>query len=363
MKHSAASTIVAVATNRIMRATPGDGGLDFKSAPRPPGEPFGDSVSAALALGKSSGAVWVLGEEIFAQRVTLNPAQIAGLTSGQLERALAFEVEPFSGIPMVEGAIGFRDEGGGAFAVVEMPRSGRDAVLKAVAAAGGKLAGIAHATDVPATDEAARAWLETCISQLDAGALPTITPPAAAPSPHRFLYTGMALAAAAFGIVFLLTGWYSLQRKNLETLNTAFGTATRDLTSVNRRIEELGKEQAALEQGNNTRDGVVVRRGSILALLKALATHRSDEVVVREIKSEGPSGLVLSGLALEAGAVDELGIILTQSLRGVGWSVQPRHKTGTNRLPNGGPWEFSLIVSHWEDTRTDELLQAPPLSE
>lgn len=363
MKRLSASTIILVMANRVLRAESVDGVLEFKSAPRPPGEALAGAVSTGLALGKTSGAVWVLSEEIFSQSVSLNPAQITGLTSGQLGRALAFEVEPFSGIPMVEGAIGFRDDGGGAFDVVEIPSSSRDAIVKAVAAAGGKLAGIGHAADVPATDDVARAWLENCVSRVVAGELPLITPPAPAPSPNRFLYAGVALASVALGLVILLTGWYSQRRKDLETLNAAFGNATRDLTAINKRIDELGKEQATLEQGKNTRDGVVVRRGAILALLKAVAALRSDEVVVREIKSEGPSSLLLSGLALEAGAVDEMGIVLTNSLRGVGWSVLPRQKTGTNRLPNGGPWEFSLIVSHWEDTRTEELLQVRQPSE
>ena len=363
MKRPSASIIVVVTGTRVMWARADGSGLDFKSALRPPGDSFAGAVSAALALGKTTGAVWVLADDIFAQRVSLNPAQIIGLTSGQLERALAFEVEPFSGIPMAEGAIGFRDEGGGAFAVVEMPRSGRDAIIKAVAGAGGKLAGIAHVVDIPTADEAVRSWLEMCATRLDSGELPVIAPPAPEPSPKRFFYAGAALAALAVGLVFVLASYYSQRRKDLGTLNAAFGTATNDLTAINRRIEELGKEQATLEQGKNERDRLVVRRGAILALMKSLATHRSDEIVVREIKSEGPSGLLLSGLALEAGAVDELGIVLTQSLRGVGWSVQPRQKTGTNRLPNGGPWEFSLIVTHWQDARTDELLQARQPSE
>ena len=363
MKRPSASIILVVSASRVMRATADGGGLDFKSAPRPPGDSFVGAVSAALALGKTTGAVWVLADDIFAQRVSLNPAQIIGLTSGQLERALAFEVEPFSGIPMAEGAIGFRDEGGGAFAVVEMPRSGRDAIIKAVAGAGGKLAGIAHVVYIPTADEAVRPWLEMCATWLESGELPVIAPPAPEPSATRFFYAGAALAALAVGLVFVIAGYYSQRRKDLGTLNAAFGTATNDLTAINRRIEELGKEQATLEQGKTERDRLVVRRGAILALLQALATHRSDEIVVREIKSEGPSGLLLSGLALEADAVDELGIVLTQSLRGVGWSVQPRHKTGTNRLPNGGPWEFSLIVTHWQDARTDELLRARQPSE
>ena len=363
MKRPSASILVVVAANRVIRAEPQDSGLDFKSIPRPPGDSFAGAVSSALALAKNPGSVWVLGDDIFSQRVSLNPAQIAGLTSNQLGRALAFEIEPFSGIPMAEGAIGFRDEGGGAFAVVETTSSTRDAILKAVAAAGGKLTGISHAPDFPEADDAVRLWLENRMSRMDAGELPVITPPATAPSPNRFLYGGVALAAVSLGIIFLLSGWYARRHKDLEARNAEFGAASRDLTAISRRTEDLGKERATLEQEQTTRDGVVVRRGAILSLLKALATHRSDEVVVREIKSEGPSSLLLSGIALEAGAVDELGIVLTQSLRGVGWSVQPRQKTGTNRLPNGGPWEFSLIATHWEDTRTEELLQARQQSE
>ena len=363
MKRPSQSTIVVITASRVIRVEPAAGELNFKSTPRPPGESFTRAVATALALGKTTASVWVLSEEIFTQRVTLNSAQIAGLSSSQLERALAFEIEPFSGIPMAEGVVGFRDEAGGAFSVVEMPRSERDAVLATVERAGGKLAGIAHAAEIPAEDGATRTWLDNWLSQLDAGQLPFITPPAAAPSANRFLYTGVALTAAALGLVLLLTGLSSERRKKLETLNAAFTSAASDLSASTRRSQELGSEQATLVQAEANRERVVTRRGAILALLKAVATHRSDEVVVREIKAEGASGLLLSGFALEASAVDELGIVLTQGLRGVGWNVQPRHKTGTNRLPNGGPWEFSLVVSHWEDTRTEELLQPRQFSE
>ena len=358
MKTASASSFILITAHRVIRAEPLGGGMNFKSIPRPPGESLAASVSAALALAPPASAIWVLADEIFAQRVTLNLTQIAGLTPGQLERALAFEVEPFSGIPMAEGAIGFHDEGGGSFAVVEMPRTSRDGVIKAVLAVGGKLAGITHAAAVPTADDAAQTWLEKQLARLGAGELPVITAPAPAPSANRFLYAGVALAAVALGLVFLLSGWYSLRRKQLESQNAAFGTATPDLAAIKRQNEELVKLQAALELGASERDRVTVRRGAILALLRALAIHRSDSVVVLEIKAEGPSGILLSGQALEAEAVDELSIILTQSLRGVGWSVQPRHKTGMHQLSNGGPWEFSLIVTHWEDTRTAELLQA-----
>ena len=69
---------------------------------------------------------------------------------------------------------------------------------------------------------------------------------------------------------------------------------------------------------------------------------------MRGIQSEGPSTLIVSGLSLEAGAVDEMSIVLSQNLRAAGWTAQPRQKTGKRDLSSGGPWEFSLALTHDE---------------
>lgn len=363
MKHSSSSIVVIITANRIMRAERSGGGLDLKSAARGPGDSFTRAVGAGLALGKTAGSVWVLAEEVFAQRVSLNPAQIAGLPSHQLEQALAFEVEPFSGIPMAEGVIGFYSETAGNFAVVEMPRPELDAVLSTVAAAGGKLAGVAHAAAVPDADEAVRGWLENWFSQLDAGQVPVITAPAAAPSPRRFFYAGVVLTAVALAAVLLPLGWYAKQRKELGAISAAHASAARDFTAVTQRTQQLESEQAAIAQSETQRENLVTRRGAVVALLKAVATHRTEQIVIRDISAQATSGLLIGGHALEAGAVDELCIVLTQSLRDVGWSAQLDHKTATNRLANGGPWEFSLTVSHRDDIATGATVQAQPSNE
>lgn len=363
MKHSSASAVVVVTANRILRAELASGGIELKSAARGPGDSFARAVAAGLALGKTAGSVWVLGEEVFTQRVTLNPAQIAGLSASQLEQALAFEVEPFSGIPMAEGVVGFYSESAGNFAVVELPRSEVDTLLTTVATAGGKLAGVAHAAAVPDTDEAARGWLKNWLAQLDAGQIPIITPPAAAPSPRRFLYTGVALTAVALAAVLLPMGWYAKQRKELNTRNAALASAGRDFTSVTQRTQQLVSEQAVITRSETQRENLVARRGAVLALLKAVATHRSEHMVIREISAGAPSGLLVIGYSLEASTVDELCITLTERLRDIGWGVQLEHKTGTNRLANGGPWEFSLIVNHRDDAPLGTTVQAQPSNE
>ena len=48
----------------------------------------------------------------FRQRVNLPAAQVAGLAETELAAALAFECEPFSGIPRSEGEMAWRRLGG-----------------------------------------------------------------------------------------------------------------------------------------------------------------------------------------------------------------------------------------------------------
>ena len=289
----------------------------------------------------------MLCEEVFAQRVALSPAQVAGLTPEQLGRALSFEVEPFSGTPVADSVTGFHRTGEGAFDVIELPRLDRDALLRAAAEAGGTLAGIAHPSTVP-DEEALPEWLAGMLARLESGALPLIAPPAPAPSPHRFLITGVALEAAALLLLLTLGVWNAVQRKALDHRSAELNAASRELDAATREIGTLKTELGVLDNEQAQRERVTARRGALLALLNGLSASRDPDVVVRGIQAEGPSSLVVSGLSLEAGAVDEMSIVLTQSLRAAGWTALPRSKTGKRTLASGGPWEFSLTVTHDE---------------
>ena len=205
-----------------------DGGLRaWKVASRPTGASAAEAVRAALALGgKAQNTAWVLSEELWTQKVPLSSAQVAGLSPEQLGRALSFEVEPFSGIPAGESIIGFHNTGDGSFDVVEMSRIDRDAIQRAVESTGAKLAGITHPGHAPQDEETLRTWLLDLLPRLQAGSLPLITPPAPAPSPNRFLITGIALGAAALLILFGSAGWTAMQRKDLERRNSELAAAS-----------------------------------------------------------------------------------------------------------------------------------------
>jgi hypothetical protein len=342
-----ASTFLILTANRIVRVEEGGARRDMA---RPAGT-TADAVRAALASGGKPGVVWVLSDQVFTQRITLSPAQVAGLTPEQLGRALAFEIEPFSGIPVADGAVGFREEANGAFAVIQMPRAELDAISRGITGAGGRLGGIFSASGVPEDQEALLAW----VAGFSPEAQPGIAPPVPAPSPNRFLFAGIAFEAAAIVLLLLGLGWTTLQRRSLERRNAELAAAARELAGANRQNETLRQELAALAKDETLRERVRARRGALLAVLQSLASTRSDEVVVCALAAEGPSSLVVSGLALEAGAVDELSIVLGESLRGSGWSAQPRHKNGLRNLPSGGPWEFSLALTHEEAARAQAV--------
>jgi hypothetical protein len=346
----AAATFLLITPNRVARAD-FDGPLRASnSAPRPAGTSAAEAVRIALTLAVKAAAreTWVLSTDTWTQEVKLNAAQIAGLTPEQLGRALAFEAEPFSGIPVSDSATGFREEGG-RFNVVQMPRAELDGIARAISGAGGRLSGVAHPGIAPEDDDALLEWWG--LQPARVASAPVIAPPASEPSRNRFLIAGLAFEAAAIALLFLLAGWNAVQRRICEGRNAEFAAVTQELDAANKRNDTLRKELAIFEKQEEQREQVDARRGAVLALLNTLASSRLEDVVVRGLTAEGPSSVVVSGLSLEAGAVDELSIVLTQQLRAAGWTAQPRSKTGKKNMANGGPWEFALVLTHEEAAR------------
>ncbi|MDB6138495.1 MAG: hypothetical protein JWO94_1567, partial [Verrucomicrobiaceae bacterium] len=224
MKPPTRTTLILVTAARIARADFDGGPAACKAAARPAGSSFTEAVRAALALptpagGGGAGTAWVLGEDVFEHNVQLGAAQVAGLSAADLARALSFEVEPFSGIPVAAAITGYHRGTDGVFDVIEVSRTDLDLVQRAVRGAGGRLAGIAYTGAAPADEEALAAWLAAWLPRLLGGALPLIRPPVAPPSKNRFLYAGLAMEAGVLLLLFAMAGWTALQRNALETRN------------------------------------------------------------------------------------------------------------------------------------------------
>ncbi len=315
-------------------------------AARPAGTDFPGAVRLAASLGGKVATTWVVVDDLFTQRLTLGPAQVAGLTPDQLTRALSFEAEPFSGLPVTESATGYRGEGGGVFTVVQMRAADRAGAVQAVAAAGGGLAGIAPAGTPPEDEAALARWFAGLAPDLPTTA--HVPPPGRSRTRRSAAAVGVGLAVAAglvLGACFL---WNGVRIFAAERQFAEVNEARRLLQAERARLTQLQAEEKALLEAAGRRTALAERRRALAAVLRQLSAAASEDTVVRQIQAEGTSRLVVSGVSMEAGAVDELSIVLSQRLQPHGWTATPRQKKGRRTLPSGGPWDFSLELRHRE---------------
>jgi hypothetical protein len=106
-----------------------------------------------------------------------------------------------------------------------------------------------------------------------------------------------------------------------------------------------------------------LRRRALPSLLRALAQARPRDVVIQELRDEGRWSLLVSGIGMSAGVVDELTLGLTRQLRGTGWTVHPMQKVALGVFDNAGPWRFTLQVAMADSLMTAErAVRAVPVA-
>lgn len=339
-------TVLGVFARRILRADLVGGEWNIRTGTRAAGASAVEAFQAAMDLTSGDGGkVWLISDEWFSQTLTLNPAQISGLNDEQLTRALCFEAEPFSGVPMISASLGHHKSGHDSFEVVVLPRDVRDRLIRL---AGAGFAGIAHSDAPPAADGETEPWFRKIVRDLEDGNLARIGPPKPQPSPHRFRRVAVLLEIAALFLLGSAWWWIHAETRELKKIHDEYSAVARDLNSTRRQIQSRTAELASLQKDREVMDYANRRRLSLPLLLQALTVQKHDEIVVRRIQTNGPSTSEIHGVALTSDAVDELGIVLKESLRGAGWNVSPGHKKALKRLANGGPWEFSLSCIHEE---------------
>lgn len=339
-------TVLGVFTRLVLRADLTGGEWTIRSAARATGTSANEAFAAALGLGVGLGArVWMVSDEWFSQTINLNPAQIAGLNEDQLTRALAFEAEPYSGIPLTSAALGFLRTGEGTFDVVAMPTETRD---RLVVLAGEGFAGIAFASAPPDEDDGREAWLRNRVRALEEKEVATVGAQKPAPSPGRFRRAAVWMEFAALLVLAIV--WWSIrsETRTLRAVHDEISAAAREHTGIRQQVQSGALDVEKLQEELKTASDTNARRLAVPLLLQGLAAQAMDEVVVRRIVSKGPSSSEITGVSLTSDAVDELGIAMKESLRAAGWMVYPGYKKAMKRLPNGGPWEFSISVVHAE---------------
>lgn len=103
-----ANTILFLTPDRIVRADlDGEQVSAFWSDSRPPVEDLAMLVESALRLGgKRRRRVWILATELWSQVVPILADATRGISRNELQRVLAFEAEPLSGLSAFEATLG-----------------------------------------------------------------------------------------------------------------------------------------------------------------------------------------------------------------------------------------------------------------
>lgn len=419
---SAAASIVLITGSRVCRIDAGGG---LWSGARPSGQALAESVVAALALGDGGAGrqVVVLTTEVWTQTLSLPRGQVSGLSKQQVEQALVFEAEPYSGLPALESVLGAVDSGArdnnASFWVVQTTRTERDAIQQAVKSCGHKFLGLGHPGGMPVplgSLAAGHAWcrveawdgawlLLSCddgrhgqvkvlpavptsrdllghgagaIERLHArssspvfepGALnladestlrtwgtqatevllrrpeavPLIAPAVPPRSAAGPVLVGSVLGAAVLFYVIGQMVMLNVQKNRAEALLAESARVTPLIESTKKAATGLKTEKAALEKTEKVLETVERQRELLPLFLGKLAELTSEDLVVRSIKPER-GGMLLGGVALEAAAVDELGLLLKAALHPVRYVAQPVEKKARHTFGSRGPWDFTLGV-------------------
>jgi hypothetical protein len=155
MARRSAMTILLITAERIMRADLSGGrvtGLWQQARPAIDDIPL--LVDTALRLGgRRRRRVWVLTTDLWTQVVPIQVAVTRGTSTGELARALAFEVEPLSGMSAFESTLAYKPLQSDGFHqyywVLQIPSWQLTQIEETVRQYGGTFGGMAHPGGLP----------------------------------------------------------------------------------------------------------------------------------------------------------------------------------------------------------------------
>lgn len=265
----------------------------------------------------------------FRQRVNLPAAQVSGLSDAELASALAFEVEPFSGIPHAESRIAWKrvnaaDAARAVFDVVQIRT--RD-LVEEVAKAKKAKRNVLAVTAPP--ESAAGETVED---------LPWVPVKAGGGISLKLPLLG-ALAAL---LALLAMGWHGMslrtERRRLEAevavqlrLQGEKNALESQLSALRRQIDGLRERRMEAERAQQNAE---VLRSAWRVLLEAVPRACRDESVLKSVKATGAYSAQLTGLSLSTEAATRTFVRLSEELKPPksGWRLSP----GAVNSPAGG---------------------------
>lgn len=217
---------------------------------------------------------------VYRQRVTMAALQVDGLSQVEIARALAYEVEPFSGI--------LGDEADVSFEVV----ASHDSQVRIF--------------DVTVKRKTQSAKGIDCKKALRAAA---------------FVWVVLFVAIAADFLV--LSG----QIKSLSASVEARRPIDARLRTINSKISENNLQASRLEANckaaENARSSVAAKRAAYCALMEEVASGCAGQMVVKAFNSDGPFSVEMQGSSTSVESCTQALLDLTRAAARASWLVSP----------------------------------------
>lgn len=203
-------------------------------------------------------------------------------------------------------------------------------------------------------DESLQAWLTTAVRVLsDVTAVPRIRPQKKPVSSRQL----NVITAIACGVTIMLCAlhfvWIDFAERSISSqagdarqISTQITQAKRDLAQLKQDEQQLQTEVRELSQSRDQmRSTERAHRQRWAQLLRLLAQNSPADLVVQNIDYKQDQ-VVISGICLEPQLANQLAAGLTEHLAPYGWRVQPPEKKALERLRNGGPWSYQIVLEN-----------------
>ena len=198
-------------------------------------------------------------------------------------------------------------------------------------------------------DEAAlRLWLAAWARAFDGAAeRPALLFAPALPAPFaRYVKAGAAAAAAALALCLLHAAGahvvHARAARQVDALRASVARierAERENSARRQEIEDLRNKKREYQAAAEL---LARQRQAFPLLLRSLATVRTPDVVIRELRRENDGCIRIAGLGMTPNGVDDWAERLGEALRPGGWVIAPAGKTAQGILDDSGPWQFVL---------------------
>lgn len=309
---------------------------------------------------RSGESVLILAESVFSQVFHLPARQLAGLSSAELEQALAYEAEPFSGFASGTALTAFRRgetaNGETAFTVTQFSKSGVTGFARAIAAARCICAGIGG---IPADDANDPANLAAAAA---AGRIPLLLPQSAASALWRtpalvggVLLCIALLSAIGYGLS-LSSATRTIDARLLEARELARENRTleSELDSLKNRSPDAPGSNAGTPQNLRTFRHAAWKR--LLDLFDTIFSERGKIIGIEELGSYDVrvTALFANAAAYETGTAE-----LMEKTTGTGWTIIPEQAENLRFAGEHAPWRFVFRAQGPDSVRNSAAASMP----